>query len=326
MKFDTRPLSAANGTVLARAVTLSSGAIYEVGLKLGPSEIAELTMAGLRELSVVELELHDVEAKEAAQRVAEALVPTPGDSNLRLNTMPQGRIDIRATATGVVGLDTLGITRMNRIDEGIAIVTVPQFQCVQAGDLVASVRIVPLAVHRHALSQVLEEGVDMIRLRPVLAERVTLIQTVEGGDTSQLPGEAAIRTRLERLGVTLSESLIVAHREGALAEALLSAHGEVVLLLCARDTVDRDDIAPAAVKRAGGVITRFGIPVDPGATMFAGGLGSVPVLGLPQCANRAELNGTDWVLERLLCGVSISDDDLADLGVGGLLSSEALRR
>jgi molybdenum cofactor cytidylyltransferase len=208
---------------------------------------------------------------------------------------------------------------MNRVDPGLSIVTVPQFQRVRTGERVAVLRALPLALRRSALSRVLAEGEDMIRLRPVLAERVTLIQTVVGA-VPDGRGEGAIRARLDRLGLRLTESLIVAHRSETLAEALVSAHGEVVLILPARPTVDLLDVGPLAVTQAGGVITRFGLPVVPGAEMFAGGLGAVPILGLPEAMRDPAACGVDRVLERLVCGVSISDDDLADLGVGGLQS------
>lgn len=318
MIFESRPVRLAKGAWLARDITLSSGAKIARGRRIGPEDIAALTMAGIAEIPVVEGKTHDVPADEAVERLAKALVPHLGDAFLRRELSQYGCLDLIATAPGVVGLDTQGITRMNRVDEGIAVITRGQFQRVCAGEVVARLRIVPLAVKRSALSRVVSEGEDMIRLRPVLAETVTLIQTIEGGEAGQ-GAEAAIRARLALLGLKLAESLVVAHREEALAEALLSVTGDVVLILPARATVDRHDVAPEAVRRAGGVITRFGIPVDPGASMFAGGLGSVPILGLPGCARLSALNGTDWVFERLVCGVSISDDDLADLGVGGLL-------
>jgi molybdenum cofactor cytidylyltransferase len=43
------------------------------------------------------------------------------------------------------------------------------------------------------------------------------------------------------------------------------------------------------------------------------------VLGLPGCARSPALNGADWVLERLACGVAVTGDDIAAMGVGGLL-------
>ncbi len=43
------------------------------------------------------------------------------------------------------------------------------------------------------------------------------------------------------------------------------------------------------------------------------------MLGLPGCARSPKLNGADWVLERLAAGLEVTDDDIAAMGVGGLL-------
>ena len=64
---------------------------------------------------------------------------------------------------------------------------------------------------------------------------------------------------------------------------------------------------------------RFGMPVDPGNLLFFGDLAGLPVIGLPGCARSPALNGADWVLERILCDVPVTDADVAAMGVGGLL-------
>ena len=61
------------------------------------------------------------------------------------------------------------------------------------------------------------------------------------------------------------------------------------------------------------------MPVDPGNLMVLGTLGGAPVVGLPGCARSPALNGVDWVLERLAAGLPITDADIADMGVAGLL-------
>ena len=61
------------------------------------------------------------------------------------------------------------------------------------------------------------------------------------------------------------------------------------------------------------------MPVDPGNLLFLGGMPGATVIGLPGCARSPALNGADWVLERVICGVSVTSDDLAGMGVGGLL-------
>jgi molybdenum cofactor cytidylyltransferase len=61
------------------------------------------------------------------------------------------------------------------------------------------------------------------------------------------------------------------------------------------------------------------MPVDPGNLLFLGALGGKPVIGLPGCARSPALNGADWILERVICGIPVGADDIAAMGVGGLL-------
>jgi molybdenum cofactor cytidylyltransferase len=75
----------------------------------------------------------------------------------------------------------------------------------------------------------------------------------------------------------------------------------------------------AHLHRAGGRVDRFGMPVDPGNLLFLGSLNGSPVIGLPGCARSPALNGADWVMERLICGVPVTAADIAGMGVGGLL-------
>jgi len=61
------------------------------------------------------------------------------------------------------------------------------------------------------------------------------------------------------------------------------------------------------------------MPVDPGNLLVLGRIGDRPVIGLPGCARSPALNGADWVLERVACGVPVTSADIAAMGVGGLL-------
>ncbi len=50
-----------------------------------------------------------------------------------------------------------------------------------------------------------------------------------------------------------------------------------------------------------------------------------PVIGAPGCARSPKENGFDWILNRLLAGIDVTSDDIAGLGVGGLLTEIASR-
>jgi len=132
-------------------------------------------------------------------------------------------------------------------------------------------------------------------------------------------GIRAIAGRVQALGMELAQTLVVPHDRDALAGALAEVAGDMVLILTGSATSDPDDVAPAALRAAGGRVERFGMPVDPGNLLFLGALGARPVIGLPGCARSPALNGADWVLSRVACGIAVTGDDIAGMGVGGLL-------
>ncbi|PJE35044.1 molybdopterin biosynthesis protein, partial [Pseudooceanicola lipolyticus] len=57
----------------------------------------------------------------------------------------------------------------------------------------------------------------------------------------------------------------------------------------------------------------------PGNLLFLGRRGAQTVIGLPGSARSPALSGIDWVLERAACGVAPTADEIAGMGVGGLL-------
>ena len=105
----------------------------------------------------------------------------------------------------------------------------------------------------------------------------------------------------------------------AAAQTLLGAGADLLLISGAAAPADRLDTAPQAIVRAGGEITHFGMPVDPGNLICIGKIGAAPVLVLPGCARSPSPNGIDWVLDRLFAGETVGPAEIAAMGVGGLL-------
>jgi molybdenum cofactor cytidylyltransferase len=133
---------------------------------------------------------------------------------------------------------------------------------------------------------------------------------------------AAQRERMERCGGTLVREVRVAHTADAVAGALaaFAAEGlDLMLALGASAIMDRRDVIPTALERAGGVIERLGMPVDPGNLLLLGRLGAATVIGVPGCARSTRRSGFDWLLEHVCADLPVAAADLAGLGVGGLL-------
>ena len=193
--------------------------------------------------------------------------------------------------------------------------------------MLATIKIISYAVTPHALTQACDviradgvaEGGGALNIRTAQLKTATLIETHHPGGKIAPKGRRVLDERLDRLGATLVDTLDVPHDVQAIGKAIEKAQGQVVFILTASATSDINDVAPVAVTQIGGEIIQFGMPVDPGNLLFLGHWHGKPVIGLPGCARSPALNGADWVLERLICGLPVGADDISAMGVGGLL-------
>jgi molybdenum cofactor cytidylyltransferase len=167
-------------------------------------------------------------------------------------------------------------------------------------------------------------GGPLISVVPFAPKRVGLVQTRLPGMKESLLDKTreAIDTRLAALGSNACLEKRCAHEEGEVADALaaLRAAGcEILLVSGASAIVDRRDVVPAGITRAGGAVRHFGMPVDPGNLLLLADWDARPVLGLPGCARSPKVNGFDWVLQRLCAGLEVLPQDVMRMGAGGLL-------
>jgi len=318
VKFGPVPLDQAAGAVLAHSVRLAKGRLRK-GAVLGADDLLALAEAGHSEVVAARLDPDDLSENEAAARLAAALVPDPQAAHLRISNAFTGRVNLIATGPGVVEIDAAAISAVNRIHPMITVATVPEWQQVGVGQMVATIKIISYAVNKGALAQAETAGRAALRLHPPALASAGLVVTQIPGGPDDTKGIAAIEGRLKLLGLSLAQVQTVPHAIPQLAQALDTLDGDLALILTASATSDIDDVAPMAVRRAGGTIARFGMPVDPGNLLFVGDIGARPVIGLPGCARSPALNGADWVLARVACGIQVSDADIASMGVGGLL-------
>lgn len=324
MKFGPVPVAHAHGAVLAHSM-MAQGARdrprrIAKGTVLTDRHIADFIADGVRELVVARLEAGDVAEDDAARFLAEAIVTDGPAQGLRLSGAGAGRVNLHAAHAGVVRLDRAAIEALSAVDPMISIATVPDFHRADAGGMIATIKIISYAVPGGALRIAADAGRHAIAVRAPVYETATLIET-RTGDRKTPPdkGRRAMAARLERLNAGLTPRLFARHEEADLARAIAEAPGEVILILTASATSDPKDVGPEALRRAGGQVTRFGMPVDPGNLLFLGVLGNRPVIGLPGCARSPALNGADWVLERVMCGITVTSDSIAAMAVGGLL-------
>ncbi|MFN6978324.1 MAG: molybdopterin-binding protein [Gemmobacter sp.] len=326
MQFGPVPVGLAEGAVLAHSEAVAGGRLRK-GQRLGPDEIAALRAAGVAEVWVARPGPSDVVEDAAAARLAAALVPDPGAACLTVGAAFTGRVNLHAACAGIAAVDAAAVHALNRIDPAITLATLAPCARVTAGQLVGTVKIITYAVRDRALDAACIAGGGAIRVLPVVRRTAGLILTAVPGQPAKLnaKGRRAVEGRLAALGVTLAGVSEVDHDTGPMAAAMTALAGEMLLILTGSATSDLQDTAPAAVRAAGGRVARFGMPVDPGNLLFLGEQGGRPVIGLPGCARSPALNGADWVLERIACGIEVTDAMIAGMGVGGLLKEIPIR-
>ena len=318
MKFGLVPLSDAEGTLLAHSLQVEGRRIAK-GTVLTASDLTDLRAVGHSNITVARLGAGDLHENEAAEALARMIVPDPEAQGIRISGAGAGRVNLYAKTCGVVQLDAQRLHAVNGVDPMISIATVPAWHRVDADSMIATIKIIAYAVPHEALQRAGAGASGALTVRAPVYQTATLIETTVSDDTPSEKGRHAMLGRLDRMGMDLTPRVVVPHGEVVLAQAIGEAVGDIVLILTGSATSDPMDVAPQAVRLAGGEVTRFGMPVDPGNLLFLGTMGDRPVMGLPGCARSPALNGADWVLERVVCGIGVTSSDIAAMGVGGLL-------
>jgi molybdenum cofactor cytidylyltransferase len=317
MKFGKFDVDGAAGAILAHSIQTLNGRMRK-GIVIGQDEISTLKSAGIASVTAAWLEPGDIHEDDAALKFAHAICPEPQAVGLSLTAPFTGRVNIIADGPGVVQLDTARLIAANSVDPMISVATVPEYQQMTTGGLVATIKIISYAVPQTKLEQACELATDSIQMSaPQLHSADLIISDTEGGAGDK--GKDAIAARLDILGVTLNSVQMVPHDAENIAVAITNSQADLVMILSGSATSDWADVAPTAVTQAGGTVLRFGMPVDPGNLLFLGKIAAKPVIGLPGCARSLALNGADWVLSRVVCGLDVTDADFAQMSIGGLL-------
>jgi molybdenum cofactor cytidylyltransferase len=322
MKFGAVPVADAEGSVAVHSIR-QSGLVLKKGTLIGKVEIAALKAAGITEIVVARIEPGDVSEDEAAAEIAAAVA----GEGVHVERAFTGRANLFAETAGVLVVDKDAIDRLNQVDESITFATLPAYKPVVAGEMIATVKIIPFAVAgkaRDAALAVANAARPLVRIAPYRIRKIGVVSTLLPGLAAKVI-EKTLKVTEERLapaGAGIVAERRVAHEQGALAAAIeevLGEGAELVIVFGASAIADRRDVIPAAVAAIGGRIEHFGMPVDPGNLLLIASARDRAVIGAPGCARSPKENGFDWVLMRLLAGLDVPRAAITGMGVGGLL-------
>jgi hypothetical protein len=191
----------------------------------------------------------------------------------------------------------------------------------------ATLKILPYALPQRTVETAsgLGDNGPLLWLDPCTSKPVSLI--LSGAPVAEARVRRtfsnALGDRLDDLGTAVTRTDFVPLEDGdgelVLVETI-KAHLEagIRLIILAGETaiMDRHDIAPRAIERAGRDITIFGAPVDPGNLLLLAYYDTVPTVCVPGCARSPKRNIVDLVLPRLLVGDRPTGADVVGWGHG----------
>ncbi|MHB9880278.1 NTP transferase domain-containing protein [Pacificimonas sp. ICDLI1SI03] len=287
------------------------------GTVLSADDIKQVRRSGLAHLPVAIPEPGDIAEDEAASRLAAILA----SDTVTADPARHGRVNLRAAGDGVVRISRDSIDAVNAVAEPITLGALADWQRVRRGDIVATVKIIPFFVAGDLIAEAARAAAPL-HVAPFASTDVLLIQTrlAETAEKMLLKTAKVTQARVESLGGHMREAPRPAHDVAALADMLKTAHADLILIAGASATSDRRDVIPAALEAAGGKVERLGMPVDPGNLLLLGSMDGRPVIGLPGCARSPKRNGFDMVLERIFAGLVVTAEDIARMGIGGVLA------
>ncbi|MBX9469021.1 MAG: molybdopterin-binding/glycosyltransferase family 2 protein [Rhizobium sp.] len=327
MKFGQVATETAEGAILAHSQSLASRRLPK-GHRLTAADLLSLAAEGISSVIACRLDPGDLTEDEAAERLASTIEPT----GLRCSPASTGRVNFYARQNGLFLADKVTVDGFNAVDPAMTLACLPDRRDVRAGDLVATIKIIPLVVAGasvEAAAVILKKG-TAFEVTPYRAHQVHLVATQLASLKSSVMDKTArvLEARLSASASILVSERRVAHRAEDVAEAIgavlddAGAKSEprpLIIVFGASAVADAEDVIPTAIRLTGGVVEQVGLPVDPGNLLVLGHIGEVPVIGAPGCARSPKENGFDWVLNRILAGHPPDRAEMTGWGVGGLL-------
>jgi len=280
------------------------------------------------ELRLVWPDADDMHEDEAGEKLALAV----GGAGVDQRPPRQSLLQLVSKWDGVVHVSHDALARLNQI-EAIEVFTLFHGQCVEEGDVVAAVKVVPHVVSadiiRRAVRLARQEG-PLVEVRPYQSMHVGAVVCEPLSPGARERFEQVADAKLTSLGATFAgvidawdaDPAVATERIALALRALADEARHQVVLVTGVSAGDPMTPFGDAMATLGGHFVRRGFPVHPGSMLWLAELGPIRLLGLPGCGMFSMATAADLVLPRLLTGETLDDAGLAQLAHGGILNRD----
>jgi len=295
------------------------GAVFKRGHIIQEEDVAKLLDVGKRHIFVWEEHAGEIHEEDAARRMA-AMAPV---EKAHYTEPSEGKVLLTAEERGMFRVDTALLRQINSIGD-LTIATLPDHYPVEAGDRLASMRIVPLVTQEEQIRKAEElcKGKKLLDLRPYRDKKLGVVITGSEVYHGRIQDkfEPVVRAKMKKypceiVGITVCDDDL--EMIAAAARAHLD-NGADFLIFTGGMSVDPDDLTPTAIRRLGAEIITHGVPSQPGNMTLVAYWGDVPILGVPGAAISLPTTVFDVLLPQIFTGDKLTRADLIRLAEGGL--------
>lgn len=316
------------GQVLCHDITVivkdvKKGVAFKKGHIVTAEDIPELLKLGKDHLYVWEKDDSMYHEDEAAAILRDICM----GENMRASAPAEGKIELIATADGLLTIDSERLLAINSIDE-LMIATRHGMTPVKTGDKLAGTRVIPLVIKKEKmeLAKKVAGNKPLLNVVPFKPMKVGIVTTGTEVYLGRINDTftPVVEGKVAEYGMTIIGHEKCPDDREMIVTAIhkLLDMGAELILTTGGMSVDPDDQTPGAIRAAGADIVTYGAPVLPGAMLLVGYFDrdgqKIPVLGLPGCVMYAKRTIFDLMLCRVAAGIPIKREDITRLGEGGL--------
>ncbi len=320
----TDPADSLIGAIVTHAVRVPGGGRLRKGQVIAGDDLD--TLARLDgPVHLVRLDDGDVHEDEAGRRLA-GLIAGPG---LTVRAPVQSRVNVIAAHKGLLRVDAEAVQAINRRPP-VGIFTVLDRLPVVPGKIVAGAKIATVAMPEQILDDIKalidDRDQPVLEVKPYLPYRVGVVVTEGLAENLRTRFEASVRAKMAWYGSDLLRFDYVVNDPEAVSVAIdrLLRDGSNLLLTAGGNMMDPLDASILAMPEVGASIVRLGAPAHPGSMFWLGEIAevSIPIVNLASCSMYSKATVADLVLPWVMAGETVTADDLASLGYGGLLDRD----
>lgn len=322
------PVQNAVGMVLCHDITevvpgRFKGRAFRKGHVVTMDDIPRLLNLGKENLYALSLEPGVAHEDDAARRIAQAAAG-PG---VTVGEPSEGRVNLSAQTNGLLKINVEALNRINLIQD-VVLGTLHTNRQVDVGRTIASTRIIPLVTEEariRSVERICRECSPMVSIKTFRALKVGIGTTgseVFNGRIQDGFGPV-LRCKFAQLGCSVLDQILVSDEIEMTARAIsdLVRRGAEMIAVTGGMSVDPDDQTPTAIRAAGAEVVAYGAASFPGAMFLLAMLEDLPIVGLPACVMYYGASIFDLIVPRIVAGETVTREEIAALGHGGLCAS-----